>query len=216
MNKKPNIIETLERDAAIRITANDYDEVPSEEIRKIQTLIQQSTRKKPVVISYRSYIIGRIAIALTFILIVGCISVYSFPIMIEQRIDRLIEQKGDIKVFNTPNNNLVLTDTELIVPTYVPPGYQGSLYGIQPPYSAVMQNEANERISLLQSTIKTGGTLDNEAQQNTVQINGRDAILEKRSDNSLRLMWEYAGFYFTLEASALPESELIKVAESIK
>lgn len=217
MRRNKDIIKALERDAAMRIAANDIDEAPSNEVQKIHALFQNHSQPRKCITTSRcSFIIGRAAIALSCVLIIGCFSAYAFPIMLDQRIDHLIEQKGDVKVFNTSNNNLVLTETELIVPTYIPTGYEGNMYGIKPPYSMVMQNGSNQKISLIQSTIEAGGTLDAEAKQSTVKISEKDAILEKRPDNSLRLMWEYKGFYFTLEASALPESELIKVAESIK
>ena len=215
MKKKPNIIETLERDAAIRITANDYDEVPSEEIRKIHTLIQQSTRKKPVIISYRSYIIGRIAITLTFILIIGCISVYAFPVMLDARLDHTISQKGNIIAFNTPNGNLIIPQTELLMPTYIPDGYTTKTFSLEVPFSVIFQNDNNQIISLVQSTNKTSGILNNVGNTTSVTVHGEAAEFVEREEGGSRLLWMYSGFYFTLESSALSKDEMIKMAESI-
>lgn len=55
MKKKKDIIDALERDAAGRISTNDYDEVPREEASKIRKLIRQAALPKTVVISCRSY-----------------------------------------------------------------------------------------------------------------------------------------------------------------
>lgn len=217
MKKKKDIIDALERDAAGRISTNDYDEVPREEASKIRKLIRQAALPKTVVISCRSYILGRIAIVLSCALLAGCISVYAFPIMVDMRLDHAISQKGSIIAFHTPDHNLVLPETELLVPSYVPAGYTAETYAVKAPYSVVYQNEENQVISLIQSTEKTGGLLDNsETTSAIIKIFGEDAELLNRQDGSVRLLWAYNGFYFTLDASALPESELVKIAESIK
>lgn len=46
MIKKKDIIKALERDAALRFSANDYDEVPSNEVQKIHALFQRSPDSK--------------------------------------------------------------------------------------------------------------------------------------------------------------------------
>lgn len=72
MIKKKDIVKALERDAAMKFSANNYGEVPSNEVRKIHALFQKSSQpRKQIVTSRSSVIIGRIAIVLTCIFIIG-------------------------------------------------------------------------------------------------------------------------------------------------
>lgn len=216
MIKKKDIVKALERDAAMKFSANDYDEVPSEEVRKIHALFQKPSQPgKQITTSRSSVIIGRIAIVLTCIFIIGCVSVYAFPIMLDARLDHAIAQKGSIIGFNTPDGNLVVPDTELLLPTYIPEGYTANTYGVEPPYSVLFQNSDNQTISLIQSTTDTGGVLSNAGDTVNVRVHGETAEFLDRKEGGSRLLWTYGGFYFTLDASALSQDEMIQIAESI-
>lgn len=216
MVKKKDIVKALERDAAERISANDYDEVPSGEVWKIQTLIGRAARQKvTITASRRSFIAGKIAIAFSIMFIIGCISVYAFPIMLDARLDHMILQKDSVIGFNTPAGNLIIPDTELLLPTYIPEGYKAKIYGVEPPYSILFQDRDNQTISLIQSTDDTGGVLSNAGDTVHVQVNGEAAEFLEREEGGSRLLWMYGGFYFTLDASALSQDEMIQIAESI-
>ncbi len=213
MIKKKDVVKALERDAAMKFSANDYDEVPSEEVRKIHALFEKPAHQKQI--SRPSFIIGRIAIVLTCIFIIGCVSVYAFPIMLDARLDHAISQKDSVIGFNTPDGNLVVPDTELLLPTYIPEGYTANTYGVEPPYSVLFQNNDNQTISLIQSTDDTGGVLSNTGDIVSVQVHGEAAEFLDRKEGGSRLLWMYGGFYFTLDASALSKEEMVKIAESI-
>lgn len=216
MIKKKDIIKALERNTTLRLSANNYDEVPSDAVQKIHGLFQKSPQsQKQITTSRSSVIIGRIAIAFSCMFIIGCISVYAFPIMLDARLDHAIAQKDSVIGFNTPDGNLVVPDTELLLPTYIPEGYTAKTYGVESPYSVLFQNSDNQTISLIQSTDDTGGVLSNTGNAVSVQVHGEAAEFLEREEGGSRLLWTYGGFYFTLDASALSQDEMIQIAESI-
>lgn len=55
--------------------------------------------------------------------------------MVDMRLDHAISQKGSIIAFHTPDHNLVLPETEQMVPSYIPAGYTAETYAVKAPYS---------------------------------------------------------------------------------
>ncbi len=218
MIRKRDILDALERDAAINISSNELEDVPSEEARKIYALFRQPPKRhKMVMISRRSLAMLCTAACLFLILVIENIGAYAIPSWRDSKINTLIKIKDSDYAFNLPDG--MYYPTVLRLPTYYPEGYCTVVQTDTPQSlencSLVLQNEEDEYIILKQATSYTSGIISGEARE-APMINGVQAEALVDQKGYFYLIWQYDGYYFFLGANALPLEEQVKMAESIK
>lgn len=214
MIKKKDIVKALERDTALRLSANDYDEVPSEEVQKIHALFQKSSQ--PRKFHLRSIHVARVSTVACLLLLLINVLMFTVPAFGSYILDFQVSQQGDYKIFRTYNG--VVYETDLIPPSYLPSEW--SSYSLETPPGGQAQftaiNETGEKLVLTKMT-DPDGIKNYSSQEKNISEDGFEGILSN-DYGLLSMLWIYDGDLYKLTTTKkdFPEDEFIKIAKSVR
>ena len=189
MIKKKDIVKALERDAALRISANNYDEVPSNEVQKIHALFQKSPQHRKS--HLRPIHVARFSTVACLLLLFINVLMFTVPAIGSYILDFQVSQQGDYKIFRTHNG--VVYETDLVPPSYLPAEW--SSYSLETPPGGQAQftaiNEAGEKL-LLTKMADPDGIKNYGDQEKNIKEDGFEGILSNEY-GLLSMLWIYDG-----------------------
>lgn len=214
MIKKKDIVKALERDAALRISANNYDEVPSNEVQKIHALFQNHSQPRKS--HLRPIHVARFSTVACLLLLFINVLMFTVPAIGSYILDFQVSQQGDYKIFRTHNG--VVYETDLVPPSYLPAEW--SNYSLETPPGGQAQftaiNEAGEKLVLTKMT-DPDGIKNYSDQEKNIKEDGFEGILSNEY-GLLSMLWIYDGDLYKLTTTKkdFSEDEFIKIAKSVQ